>query len=92
MPMPSSIGWRRLIHLLEGNHTCWLSVKELWEEMKCYLSFSDKEVFEGVTPLEETSINPAEEAEPHSTTTMPAIAPKEQATMKASQEPAAERN
>ena len=28
------------------------SVKELWEEMKCYLSFSDKEVFEGVTPPE----------------------------------------
>ena len=67
------------------------SVKDLWEEMRCYLSFSDKEVFEGVTPLEETSANPAEEAEPHSTATMPAIAPKEQATTKAYQEPAMER-
>ena len=25
-PMPSSIGCRRLIHLLEDNHTCWLRV------------------------------------------------------------------
>ena len=58
--------------------------------MRHYLS-SDKEVFEGVTPLEEMSTNPAEEAEPHSTTTMPAISPKEQATREASQEPAMER-
>ena len=35
------------------------SVKELREEMRCYLSFSDKEVFEGVTPPEEMSTNPA---------------------------------
>ena len=67
------------------------SVKELREEMRCYLSFSDKEVFKGVTPLEETSINPAEEAESHSMATMPAIAPKVQATTKASQESAVER-
>ena len=26
MPVPSSIGWRRLICLLEGNHACWLGV------------------------------------------------------------------
>ena len=59
--------------------------------MRCYLSFSDKEVFEGVTPLEEMSSDPAEEAEPHSATTMPAIASKEQATRKTSQELAKER-
>ena len=67
------------------------SVKELQEDMRCYLSFSDKEVFDGVTPQEEMSANPAEEAEPHSVIIMPAIAPKEQATRKASQEPAMER-
>ena len=67
------------------------SVKELQEEMRCYLSFSDKEVFEGVTPLEETSTKPAEKAETHSMATTPAGAPKVQATTKASQEPAAER-
>ena len=61
------------------------SVKELQEEMRCYLSFSDKEVFEGVTPSEEMSSNLAEEAKPHSTTTMPAIACKEQTTRKTSQ-------
>ena len=27
------------------------SVKELQEEMRCFLSFLDREVFEGVTPL-----------------------------------------
>ena len=32
----------------------WLakSVKELQEEMRCYPSFSDREVFEGIIPLE----------------------------------------
>ena len=67
------------------------SVKELWEEMRCYLSLSDKEVFEGVTPPEEVSTNPAEEAKPNSMTTVPAIVPKEQATREASLGPAMER-
>ena len=58
--------------------------------MRCYLSFSDKEVFKGVTPPE-VSGNPTEEAEPHSTTTVPAIAPKEEATREASQGLAMER-
>ena len=67
------------------------SVKELWEEMRCYLSFSDKEVFKGVTPLEEVSTNSAEEAKPHSMTTVPTIAPKEQTTREASLGPVVER-
>ena len=67
------------------------SVKELWEEMRCYLSFSDKEVFEGVTPLEETSANPSEKAKPHSVATVPAVAPGVPATTKAVEEPPAER-
>ena len=37
------------------------------------------------------STDPAEEAKPHSKATTPAIAPKVQATMNASQEPAMER-
>ena len=76
-----------------GGQPCLLaeSVKELWEEIRCYLSFSDKEVFEGVTPLEEVSTDPAEETEPHSAATVPAAAPKEQATREASQGPAVER-
>ena len=85
--------WAEKSDLPTGGQPCLLaeSVKELQEEMRCYLSFSDEEVFEGVTPLEEMSADPAEKADPHSTTTMPAIAPKEQATREASQDPAMER-
>ena len=67
------------------------SVKELWEEMRCYLSFSDKEVFEGVTPLEEMSADPAEKAESHSMATVPAVAPGVPANTKVVEELAAER-
>ena len=59
--------------------------------MRCYISFSDKEVFEGVTPLEEMSASLYKKAEPHSVATMPAIAPEVQATTKAAGEPAAEK-
>ena len=59
--------------------------------MSCYLSFSDKEVFKGVTPLEGMPTSPTEEAEPHSATALPAIASKEQVARKTSQEPAEER-
>ena len=85
--------WVEKTDLPTGGQPCQLakSVKELQEKMSCYLSFSAKEVFEGVTPLEGMSISPTEEAEPHSMTTMPDIAPKEQATREASQEPALER-
>ena len=85
--------WVEKTDLPTGGQPCLLveSVKELQEEMRCYLSFSDKEVFKGVTPPEEMSANPAEKAKPHSMATMPAIAPKVQAATKASQEPATER-
>ena len=58
--------WAEKTDLPTGGQPCLLaeSVKELWEEMRCYLSFSGKEVFEGVTPPEEMSANTAEEAKP----------------------------
>ena len=59
--------------------------------MSCYLSFSDKEVFEGVTPPEGMSTSLTEEAEPHSMTAITAIASKEQVARKTSQELAKER-
>ena len=62
------------------------SVKELWNEMRCYLSFSDKELFKGVTPPEEMSSSLAKKPKPHSTTATPAIASKEQVARKTSQE------
>ena len=39
------------------------SVKELQEEMRFYLSFSDEEVFEGVTPPEEMSASPVQKGQ-----------------------------
>ena len=85
--------WVEKTDLPTGGKPCLLveSVKKLWEEMRCYLSSSDKEVFEDITPPEEMSTNPGEKAEPHSMATMPAIAPGVQATTKAVEEPAAER-
>ena len=70
----------------------WLakSVRELWEKMSCYLSFLDKEVFEGVTPLEGMPTSPVEEAEPHSMMTVPTVTSKEQ-TKETSQKLAKER-
>ena len=65
------------------------SVKELQEEMRCYLS-SDEEVLKGMVPLEEMSAVPTEEANPRSTE-MPVGTPEEQATMMVVREPAAER-
>ena len=42
------------------------SVKELREELRCYLSFSDEEVFKGMALPEETSAILVEEADPQS--------------------------
>ena len=76
-----------------GGRPCLLaeSVKELWEEMRCYLSSSDKEVFKGMVPLEETSTTLTEEANPQSTGTTPASTSEEEATMRVTREPAVER-
>ena len=76
-----------------GGQPCQLaeSVKELREEMRCYLSFTDHKVFEGVTPLEETIPNPVEES--HLASEMDTIVnvPKESATREAPLELAQER-
>ena len=46
--------WVEKTNLPTGGQPCQLakSVQEFWEKMSCYLSLSDKEVFEDVTPLE----------------------------------------
>ena len=59
--------------------------------MSCYLSFLDKEVFEGVTPLEGMPTTLVEEAKPHIPTAIPTTASKKQAAMEASLKPAKER-
>ena len=58
--------------------------------MRYYLSFSDEEVFKGMVLPEETSANPTEKVNPHSTATTPADTP-ELTTVKAAREPAVER-
>ena len=67
------------------------SVKELQEVMRCYLSFSDEEVFKGMVPLEEMSTIPTEEADPQSAGTTPAGTPEEEAIVGAARESAVQR-
>ena len=60
--------WVEKTDLPTGGKPCLLagSVVELQEEMKCYVSFSDGDVFKGVAPLEEFPIGPSQEATPES--------------------------
>ena len=67
------------------------SVKELREGLKCYLSFSDEEVFKGLALPEETSAALVEEAIPQRMGTMPASTPKVGAIVRATEEPAVEK-
>ena len=66
-------------------------MKELREEMRCYLSFTDCEVFEGVTSPEETIPNPVEESHLANEMNMIVNVPKESATREAPLELAQER-
>ena len=59
--------------------------------MRCYLSFTDQEVFEGVTPLEGMPTGLVEESQPPSETATPVIAPKELTAKETPQKPAKER-
>ena len=59
--------------------------------MNHYLSFSDREGFEGVTPLEGMPNSPVEEAKHHSMMAVPTITYQEQAVKEASQKLVKER-
>ena len=85
--------WAEKSDLPTGGQPCWLaeSVKELWEEMKCYLPFSDREVFEGVTPPEGMPSGPFEGAESPSVMTVPAATSQEQPVKETLQKPVKER-
>ena len=72
-------------HLLVG------SMIELWEEMECYLSFSDEDVFKGVTLPEETPIIPPEEVTPKSAQPTPAATPVREAVVEMTMEPPTEK-
>ena len=64
---------------------------ELQEEMECYLSFSDKDVFKGVALPEETPIILPKEVTPQSAQPMPASTLIKEATIGMTMEPAAEK-
>ena len=72
-------------HLLVG------SIVELWEEMKCYFSFSEEDVFSGVALLEEPPIIPPKEATPKGTQPTPANPPVKEVTVDVTMEPTAEK-
>ena len=76
-----------------GGQPHWLaeSVKELQKEMKCYLSFSDREVFEGVTPLEGMPSSRFQGAESPSVMIVPAATSQEQPVKETPQKPVKER-
>ena len=59
--------------------------------MRCYLSFSNLDVFKGVALLEEKSTIQTEEADPQSTRSTPASTPEEEATMRMAREPTVEK-
>ena len=66
-------------------------MRELREELGCYLSFSNEEVFKGLALPEETSVALVEEAIPQSTEIMPTCTLEGGAGMRATKEPAGER-
>ena len=67
-----------------------VSVKELQEEMRCYLTFSDENVFKGIAPPEEMSAIQTEEDNPQSTMSTPVSTPEEEATVQTARESIAE--
>ena len=58
--------WVEKVNLSTEGKPCLLagSMIELWEEMKCYLSFSDEDMFKGIALPEETPVIPPEEVTP----------------------------
>ena len=66
--------WAEKVNLPTGAKPCPLagSVIELQEEMECYLSFSNEDVFKGIALPEETLIIPPKEVTPQSTKPTPA--------------------
>ena len=68
-------------HLLAG------SIVELREEMKCYISFSDEDIFIGMALLEEPSIIQSKEAAPKSAQPVQTDSPVKEAITKVTKEP-----
>ena len=80
--------WVEKDDLPTGGKPCLLagSIVELQEEMKCYVSFSDEDVFSGMALLEEPPVTPPKEAMPGGTWPTPANPPVKEATVDVSLE------
>ena len=85
--------WAEKVNLPTGGKPQLLvgSMIELQEEMECYLSFSDEDVFKGVAGQEETLIIPTKEVTPQSTQPTPAGTPLKKATKDMTMEPTTEK-
>ena len=85
--------WAEKVNPPTGGKPCLLAgnVIELWEEMECYLSFSNEDVFKGVALPEETPIIPFKEVIPQSAQPTPAGTPMKEATIEKTMELATEK-
>ena len=85
--------WVEKVDLPTRGKPCLLaeSIIELWEEMKCYLSFSDKDVFKDLALLEEAPIILPKEVAPRGAQPTPADIPVKEAAVDTTMEPAAEK-
>ena len=85
--------WAEKVNLPTEGKPCLLvgSMIELWEEMECYLSFSNEDMFKGIAPPEETSVIPPEEVTPQCAQPTPDGAPMKEAVVDTTVEPAAEK-
>ena len=81
--------WVEEADLSTGGKPCLFvrSVVELWEEMKCYISFSDEDVFDVIALLEETPIITPKEATTESAPPTLANPPMKEANMDMTMEP-----
>ena len=85
--------WAEKTDLPTGGKPCLLagSIVELQEEIKCYISFSDEDVFNGIALPEEISIIPPEEATPKNALPTLANPLVKKATVDMTMQPAAEK-
>ena len=85
--------WEEKADSPTGGKPCLLvgSIVDLWEEMKCYVSFSDEDVFNGIALLEETPIITPKEATTKSAPPTLANPPVKEATVDTTMEPAVEK-
>ena len=84
--------WAEKANLPTQGQPCLLvgSVVELRKEMKCYISFTDEDIFGGVALLEESPITQPKEATPESAQPIQANSPVKEATSEVTKEPTRE--